>query len=109
MARDNTSGGYANIVPSKGDVVWGVLYEVTDKAIEKLDRREGYPEHYGRKELSVELDDGNMVKALVYIAKPKYVRDGLKPTKKYLEHLLSARDLLPEDYVKMLEGVETLD
>jgi|GEM_PF-5892718 len=83
-AKDDPTRGYANIIPSnnKESVVEGVLYEVTPEAITILDRREGYPDHYGKEELEVILADGSTCKALVYIANPDKVNTGLTPDTK---------------------------
>ena len=75
----------------------------------QLDRREGYPKHYERKELEVDLDDGTKENAWVYIATPNMVAEGLRPTRKYLSHYLKAKDLLSCAYHKKLENAETLD
>lgn len=83
--------GCANIEPSKGEVVEGVLYEVDlDRAIPVLDIFEGYPDHYTRKVVGVETPEGETFKAVVYVAHPSKVREGLKPHPDYLAHLLEA-------------------
>ena len=83
--------GCANIEPSKGEVVEGVLYEVDlDKAIPVLDFYEGYPNHYTRKIVKVETPEGEIIEAVTYVAHPSKVREGLKPHPDYLAHLLEA-------------------
>ena len=97
--------GCANVEPAKGEVVEGVLYEVDlSEAIPTLDYYEGYPNHYERKVLKVETDDGE-VEAFVYIAHPSKVREGLKPSPEYLYHLLEAcrLGLLSESYCERLK------
>ena len=105
----NAREGYANIERDDNSVVEGILYTIDDKDIEKLDTYEGYPKHYNRVVLKVKKDNGEEVEALVYIANPDKVKDGLKPSKEYLNHLLRGCDLLSENYCNMLRNWETLD
>lgn len=108
---DNKPGeGYANIVPSSDRTVEGVLYAVDEEALVVLDRYEGVPWHYRRERLAVERKDtGETVEAVVYVACPERVREGLRPSREYLHHLLAGRDCLSAEYVQCLERVETVD
>ena len=45
-------GAAATIVPSDGDHVWGVLWEVEDKHLATLDKQEGVPNIYNRIEVT---------------------------------------------------------
>src|SRR5271166_1234955 len=49
----NWNGGVADIVPTEGDAVWGLLYSVTDDDIAELDSYEGHPDHYARISVTV--------------------------------------------------------
>ena len=110
VASGNPREGYANIVEGLGEEVWGVVYEVTEEDLEQLNVYEGVAGgHYYRKKVSVELEDGTVVEAVTYVAFPERVEEGLKPRREYLEHLLAARDILPDWYVRRLEETETLD
>lgn len=62
------SRGVATIIPDSNSVVYGVLYEITQECLNKLDSFEGYPKHYDRKEIKVVNKDGDLVEATVYIA-----------------------------------------
>ena len=62
-----------------------------------------------RLKVKVKLDNGKEVEAITYIAKPSKVKDGLKPSKDYLNHLLKGCDLLSEEYCERLRRWETLD
>ena len=104
VTTNNPREGKANIEPNSNGAVEGVLYDVLD--LSKFDEFEpGYYRDY----LTVELDDGTKVSAATYVADPDKVREGLKPTKEYMSHLLAARSILSESYVKKLESFETLD
>jgi gamma-glutamylcyclotransferase (GGCT)/AIG2-like uncharacterized protein YtfP len=109
MASRNSQEGYANIVPDENETVEGILYEIEDSDISILDQYEGYPDHYGRSSVKVQLDETQKVESIAYIANPDKIKIGLKPTKEYLSHLLKGCDLLPELYCKRLMEVETLD
>jgi cation transport regulator ChaC len=101
--------GYANIVKDTNGIVEGILYEIEEEDIRKLDRYEGCPNHYYRITVNVELDNGQIVEASTYIANQSMIKEGLKPRKSYLEHLLKGCDLLSKEYCEMLKKVETLD
>jgi len=106
--RAKNGEGKGNIEPKPGDKVEGALYTVTS-GLGSLDKHEGYPSHYEKKQFEVRLDDGTAKKALVYVAKNEMTAKNLKPTRQYLSHYLEGRDLLSTDYYQMLERVETLD
>lgn len=109
QASRNPNEGYANLVPEKDKITEGVLYEINDEDIEKLDKFEGYPNHYDKKTIKVKMENGDEVDALVYIAQADKIKDDLKPTKEYLNHLKEGRDLISEDYNNSLQSIDTLD
>jgi len=109
VASRNRKEGYANIVLDRAGVVEGILYEIPDSELSKLDKYEGHPDHYDRATVTVELDDGQQVDATTYVAQPDKVRDGLKPSTEYLDHLLAARDMVSESYYRELASWKTLD
>lgn len=47
--------------------ILGEVYEVTDKAVDALDRYEGYPDLYQRLDVDVNMLDGGVHKAWIYI------------------------------------------
>ena len=100
--------GSANIVPDENGVVEGVIYRITVGGLYKLDKFEGYPEHYGRIRLTLDLDGINET-VKTYTAMPDKIKDGLSPTKSYLRHLLKARHDLTPEYYDFLINVETFD
>ena len=109
VASRNPNEGYANIEEDDESVVEGILYTIQDVDIEKLDRYEGYPNHYRKLKVWVKLDNGEEEEAITYVATPDKVREGLKPSKDYLNHLLKGCDLLSEEYCEKLRKWETLD
>ncbi|MFQ5957675.1 MAG: gamma-glutamylcyclotransferase family protein [Candidatus Brocadiales bacterium] len=108
-SNDPENEGYANVVPDEKGIVEGVLYDILDSDLPKLDIREGYPEHYDRVNLKIESHNYKEQEAVIYIAQPDKVKEGLRPTKDYLNHLLAAKDILSESYYRRLECWETLN
>lgn len=110
VSSQNYKEGFANIRYNKGSIIEGILYEIEDSDIKKLDRFEGYPYHYTKEEVTVHVrKHDKKVKAITYTANPDKVKEGLKPKRDYIEHLLKARALLSKSYCHKLESWETLD
>jgi gamma-glutamylcyclotransferase len=108
-ALGNPREGKGSIVPDANDTVEGALYEMPDSDLAKLDEKEGYPDHYDRISVMVELDDHSTVQAITYIAQPSMIREDLKPKRKYLNHYLAGEDILSKPYFEKLRSTETLD
>ena len=100
--------GKGNVVVDPMGVVEGALYSITKSGLDGLDRHEGYPGHYDRKELEVRLDDGTKVDAWVYVAQPRYVKEGLRPRKDYLARYLKGKDILSPQYYEWLSNTQTV-
>lgn len=94
--RDKHGVGYANIIPNVGSVVYGMLYDLTEKDLRKLDE---YEPGYERGDVKV-TSCKEYVSAVTYIACK--VNDGLRPECKYIKHLLAGRKYLPDDYFDFL-------
>ncbi|SMP11314.1 Cation transport regulator ChaC [Desulfurobacterium pacificum] len=103
-------GGCANIEPDENAIVEGVLYELKEPeiAIKRLDFYEGYPENYDRVKVTVETEDGEKIKAFTYIAQPRYIDSTVRPSKRYLAHLLKACELglLSPQYCEKIKRLE---
>jgi len=95
--RGGTAG--ANVQPSPGKRVCGVLYKIEENSFRSLDRFEGVPDHYRRIEMQVTPAGGTPVPAQVYIASK--VEKGLRPSPQYLQTILdgAGEHQLPEDYI----------
>ena len=95
--RGGTAG--ANVQPSPGNNVHGVLYKIEENAFRTLDRYEGVPEHYRRIEVQVTPDGGQPVPAQVYIASK--IEKGLRPAAHYLQTILdgAGEHSLPAAYI----------
>ncbi|GBC95531.1 hypothetical protein HRbin16_01321 [bacterium HR16] len=104
LSRDGT--GYANIQPKRDGIVYGVLYQLTEEELKKLDESEGVPKHYRREKIEVVLIEGGKVEADTYIA--VRIQDGLRPRADYLKRIIEGAKEhgLPGDYIQKLERVD---
>jgi cation transport regulator ChaC len=102
MYSHTRRGGVADIVPSKGSQVEGVLYELTPVEFEWLDSREGAPVFYRRKRVRVERQDGSVVWATTYEVTRKSV-DEWQPSREYALIIWEGARVLSLAYRKMLK------
>lgn len=104
----------ANIVPSKGDFVEGVVYYISEIDLKRLDAIEGHPHVYTRKAISIKVR-AEEVKAYVYIMKPeclvmtrdyvcKFKRKYGIPKGEYFNHILRGYEMFGLSQAKLLEG-----
>ena len=100
-------GGCADIVADAGSVVWGLMYKLSDRDLERLDQSEG--SRYRRFVISTVSDDGGITDAYVYevIDKAPFQQ----PAKAYLDIIKNAaRDVnFPEAYRAFLDAIPTQD
>ena len=109
VASEKQGVGWANIEPDKKSFVEGIVFETDESGLEKLDHVEGLVRgHYYRKEVPIETENG-VVECWVYKANPSLTKEGLKPTKEYLNHLLAGKEHLSEAYYAKLAEIETID
>jgi gamma-glutamylcyclotransferase (GGCT)/AIG2-like uncharacterized protein YtfP len=94
--------GFANINEYPEGRVEGILYDILDEHLDRLDESERYPEHYGRIEVTVETEAGSE-RCLTYQAQPDKIADQLKPSRNYINHILAARDFLSWQYFDALD------
>jgi gamma-glutamylcyclotransferase len=88
----------ANITPRATEVVWGVLYDVTEAHLRTLDSFEYVPVNYRRFLVSVKSAELGSCKATTYMRAPRSVGT---PTVEYLSTLLDGgrENGLPADYL----------
>ncbi len=93
---------FANVHPSPGRVVHGVLYTFAWPDLRRLDRMEGEGTRYVRTRGSVARSNGEQVSAWYYRA--RWARAGRAPSRRYLALVVEAAERwgLPEDYVAHL-------
>jgi len=64
LAYNGPREGKGNIMKDENEAVEGLLYEMPDSDLAELDCAEGYPDHYHRISVTVELDDHAAVEAI---------------------------------------------
>jgi gamma-glutamylcyclotransferase (GGCT)/AIG2-like uncharacterized protein YtfP len=103
-----TGIGFANINPAPDGSVEGILYDLVDEDLKKLDESERYPDHYTRIDVTVQTPDGP-VDCMTYQAQADKIADGLKPSRNYLNHILAAKDFLSWQYFDALDKSQTFE
>jgi gamma-glutamylcyclotransferase (GGCT)/AIG2-like uncharacterized protein YtfP len=94
--------GFANINEDPDGTVEGILYEIADEDLARLDDSERYPDHYDRIEVTVE-SEADRQRCYTYRAQPDKVCPGLRPSRNYLNHILAAGDFLSRQYHEALD------
>lgn len=92
----NQGVGFANVMMQQGAGVKGILYLTNNQSIKRLDRAEGYPDHYEKLELPIHSEEHGQLQAIVYVAQPKHIGENLMVSPEYLDKVLSGRDLWGE-------------
>jgi gamma-glutamylcyclotransferase len=98
-------GGAADIVPAAGESVWGVLYEVAEEELDRLDEKEGAGFAYRRRAVEVEREGGPRA-AVAYEVVDKEPSE-VPCSREYAELVLAgARERgLPGEWVRELAGI----
>ncbi len=98
-------GGVADVVPDDGNVVWGLVYELTREDLDSLDEWEGYPTAYRRFEADIETSGIRPSGVWVYevVAKQGFV----PPTRQYLAIIKDAAEKFEfsHDYRSFLDRI----
>lgn len=102
--KDN-SIGFANIIKDDNSEVEGIVYEIIDSDILKLDKFEGFPRHYYREIHKINDED-----VVVYIANNSWISTNeLLTTEEYKNHILEGKNFLSEQYFnKLIEIIKTV-
>ena len=97
--------GYANIKESADDKIYGVLYKVNNSCMKSLDRAEGYPNLYQRREVKIKNDFGDF-DAQVYIVENDNTISN--PSDFYFESVIvgAKQFSLPEDYINYIKSLK---
>jgi hypothetical protein len=99
--------GYASADIAEGEVVYGKMYLILQRDALRMDYFEGVPFLDVHDKVFREFNDSEF-----YYYRGKVARSGLKPTREYLDYLLTAyreMDIVPEDYIDSLAGTEVLE
>lgn len=109
QSREHPHCGHANLTFDRNDTVEGVLYALHDDAeIARMDRFEQAPINYSR-DVVVVTSASERIAAWTYFANPAVTRNGLRPARIYLEHLLAGRPYLSPGYFERLRGTRCVD
>ena len=102
--------GCADIIKSHGDEVWGLVYELTDSDMQKLDGYEGHPRYYKRITVNV-VDEVGMKKEVETYEVSEKSKQYEKPSREYLDIIIHAANEynFPESYKKVINAFQTLD
>ena len=100
-------GGVAGLSEDPRGMVEGVLYELTEGDLGRMDEFEGVPQgHYRRKTVAVELERQTFIEAWIYIA----ISEGaasFDPSVEYIDTMLrgAVEHGLSGDTIQMLRGI----
>jgi len=109
ITSDKSRVAYSNISPKENSCVQGIVYKIkSEDILNKLDKREGWPEHYEKKYMSVKTTNG-FLECLVYVANPNTTQQGLHPERKYLDEILAGKEFLSDSYYSELKNTVTCD
>lgn len=95
----------ATVQPSAdGSCVWGVVFECLPEEKKALDAVEGLGSGYNEQAVRVQMDDGNEIEALLYIADVGAIDDSLLPYTWYLDFVVTGASEhgLPDWYLEDL-------
>ena len=102
-------GGVADVIQDQDSKVWGLVFEISDSDLERLDRYEGYHKDqtsmYERWKAVIDTPNGQISDVWVYTVVEK--QNFVQPTLEYLQIIKDAavRWNFPKDYQQTLELV----
>ena len=107
LSQASRINGKANISENNDSIVWGILLDLTESEVEKMDDSEGTESgHYFRKTVEVITDSG-IVKAITYVAHDDKLIPNTAPLEWYLNHVLDGAKYhnLPDDYIESIQAM----
>jgi cation transport regulator ChaC len=98
--------GKANLIDQEDEKAYGVIYQVNESDLIKLDR---FEVGYERKTLEVQSDNNGYLKAILYLA--NNLQDFISPNKEYMNHILRGAEEngLKQNYIDYLKSIPTID
>lgn len=103
-------GGVADIIPSQGFTVWGVLYDIDEPGFNALDKKEGVGFAYERIEITVsQSQNDEPVRTISYSVIDKTFPE-IKPSPLYIETIIRGANehKLPSRYIAFLHYIASL-
>jgi cation transport regulator ChaC len=104
MMSGSRNGGVADIIESPNEVVEGILYEIDEVGLQKLDSREGHPYFYERILIDVVFQGKTIQNVLTYKGVDPDL-DEYPPSEAYADIVLTGADeSLSDSYVEKLRS-----
>ena len=103
--------GLPNIepTPDNAGMMEGVLYEMQDIYLPKLDEFHGYPKECNRKIMDLNRHDFNTTRGIVYFAQPDKIGEKLKPNKATMKLFRNSKKEFSMLYFSRLMNTRTCD
>ena len=103
--------GLPNIepTPNNAGMMEGVLYDMVDTFLPKLDEFHGYPKECTRKLMDLNAHDFHTVRGIVYFAQPNRIAEKLKPSKELMKLYRKSRKEHSMLYFARLMNTRTCD
>jgi len=103
--------GLPNIepTPNNAGMMEGMLYDMYDTFLPKLDEFHGYPKECNRKVMDLNAHDFHTVRGIVYFAQPNRIGDKLKPSKALMKLFKKSRKEMTMLYFARLMNTRTCD
>jgi len=103
--------GLPNIepTPNNAGMMEGMLYNMYDTFLPKLDAFHGYPKECNRKVMDLNAHDFHTVRGIVYFAQPDRIGDKLKPSKSLMKLFRKSRKEMTMLYFARLMNTRTCD
>ena len=94
-------GGFATIAPREGETVTGLLWSITRKCEQSLNRYEGYPRFYDKRAVTVRDSEGRSLSVMAYVMDERF-REAKLPSPGYYNGILEGyrQNGLPVDELK---------
>ena len=99
--------GYASADAAEGDVVYGKMYLILERDAQRMDYFEGVPFFAAHEKIYRQAEGFRF-----YFYRTTRIVAGLKPTREYLDYLITAYQsmpVVPRDYLASLAATEVLD
>ena len=103
--------GLPNIepTPNNAGMMEGMLYDMYDTFLPKLDEFHGYPKECNRKVMDLNAHDFHTVRGIVYFAQPDRIGDKLNPSKALMKLFKKSRKEMTMLYFARLMNTRTCD
>lgn len=104
--KDGSAKGNITWTGNAEKVVWGVVFEISERDKAALDREEGLGNGYNEITVSVITDKKETMEVLVYIADKSAIQQNLLPFDWYRDMVVTGAETngLPESYIEDLKN-----